>query len=173
MGIDTADFDPFLAERERQLRASRATPSGSIGVDLRARRRSGRTAAGDDDVPTSYVADVGARRRSGLVLQHRPGAAPGQRPGVHRQLQLHALSRGARPIPGLQTPDDQQNLGFSTSFSPTPFWALSWSYPVQHHRQRVRVPRRAAGARPARVAGGVQLRAERERELRLLLSRST
>jgi hypothetical protein len=36
------------------------------------------------------------------------------------------LSR-TRPIPGITAPGDQQNLGFSTNFSPTPFWSLSWS----------------------------------------------
>jgi hypothetical protein len=36
------------------------------------------------------------------------------------------LSR-VREVPGVIPGTDQQNLGFSTNFSPTPFWALSWS----------------------------------------------
>ena len=31
-----------------------------------------------------------------------------------------------RPGTGVSTPD-RQSLGFSTNFSPTPFWTLSWS----------------------------------------------
>jgi hypothetical protein len=38
----------------------------------------------------------------------------------------YSLSR-RRPIPGLPTPQETQNLGMTTGFSPTPFWALSWS----------------------------------------------
>jgi hypothetical protein len=38
----------------------------------------------------------------------------------------YTLSR-TRPVPGIPAPETQQNLGFSTNFSPTPFWTLSWS----------------------------------------------
>ncbi|HET8650673.1 MAG TPA: hypothetical protein VFL95_11565, partial [Gemmatimonadales bacterium] len=40
----------------------------------------------------------------------------------------YTLSR-TRPIPGAPpgTTTNRQNLGFTTSFSPTRFWALTWS----------------------------------------------
>jgi hypothetical protein len=38
----------------------------------------------------------------------------------------YTLSR-SRPTTLNPSPANTQNLGFSTAFSPTPFWALSWS----------------------------------------------
>ena len=37
----------------------------------------------------------------------------------------YTLSR-TRPVPGV-VQRDQQSLRFSTNFSPTPFWSLSWA----------------------------------------------
>jgi hypothetical protein len=53
-----------------------------------------------------------------------------QRPGRSFSANFNYQLTRTRPVsgvPGAVTPDSRQSLGFSTNFSPTPFWSLSWS----------------------------------------------
>ena len=75
-------------------------------------------------------AEGAARARSTTRRRHRSAR---RRPRLHRQLQLFPDAEPGRsrnqPAAGRG-----QNLGLNTSFSPTPFWSLSWStqYDITH-----------------------------------------
>jgi hypothetical protein len=121
VGVDTAKFAPFLSSVSASFAVSGNTfrSIGSIfglgGKGAGDRRR--------DRVPSSYVVDAGRRNRS----FYNSGQVPFS--GGDRTFTAnfnYTLSR-TRPIAGLENAPDQQNLGFSTNFSPTPFWSLSWS----------------------------------------------
>jgi hypothetical protein len=80
---------------------------------------------GGDEVPTSYVVDPGRRNRPSSF--YNTGQVPFSRAGRGFSANFnYSLSR-TREIPGVAPQVDQQSLGFSTNFSPTPFWSLSWS----------------------------------------------
>ncbi len=125
-GSDTSRFDPFLqrvnasfAISENTLRAVGSIFGlGGKDGDKEGRRR-------DEDIP-SYIAQSGRRARPGSFYNSsqaplRPGAGRGFTASFN-----YSLTR-TRPIPNRATPDEIQNLGLNTSFSPTPFWSLSWS----------------------------------------------
>jgi Tat protein translocase TatC len=123
VGVDTSTFDPFLSSVSASFGVSAATLSsiGSIfglggGSAARSRR--------DDQVPSSYVVDAGRRNRGSF---YNTGQVPFSGGGRSFTANFNYTLSRARPIPGVETPRDRQNLGFSTSFSPTPFWSLSWS----------------------------------------------
>jgi Tat protein translocase TatC len=118
-GIDTSDFDPFLSSVSASFAISGNTlrSIGSIfGLGGTARRPD------SDEVPSSYVADAGRRKGS----FYNSGQAPFSSAGRSFSANFNYTLSRSRPIPGLVS-SDQQNLGFSTGFSPTPFWSLSWS----------------------------------------------
>jgi hypothetical protein len=71
------------------------------------------------------VVDAGQRRRGNSFYNTGQVPFTGSGRGFSANFN-YTLSR-TRPIPGVQTGQDQQNLGLSTNFSPTPFWTLSWS----------------------------------------------
>jgi Tat protein translocase TatC len=122
VGSDTADFAPFLSSVSASFGISSNTlhAIGSIfGLGGKSSRR-----RGDEDVPTSYVVDAGRRNRSSF---YNSGQVQFRGSGRSFTANFNYTLSRQRPIPGLATPSDQQNLGFSTSFSPTPFWSLSWS----------------------------------------------
>jgi hypothetical protein len=125
-GSDTARFEPFLQRVDASFAISSSTlrAIGSIfglggkGPDKADRRR-------DEEIPT-YTAQSGRRTRPGSF--YSTSQAP-LRPGAGRAFSArfnYSLSR-TRPIPGVTTPPEDQNLGVTTNFSPTPFWSLSWS----------------------------------------------
>jgi Tat protein translocase TatC len=119
VGTDTAHFDPFLSSVSASFGISGNTlrSIGSIfGLGGKGDRRD------RDDVPSAYVADVGRRKTS----FYNTGQIPLSGGRSFSANFNYSLSR-VRPVPGAERPPDQQNLGFSTSFSPTPFWSLSWS----------------------------------------------
>jgi hypothetical protein len=118
-GVDTSDFDPFLSSVSASFAISGNTlrSIGSIfGLGGDAPRRD------SDEVPSSYVADAGRRKTSFYNSAQAPFSGAGRSFSANFN---YTLSR-SRPVPGVDR-SDQQNLGFSTSFSPTPFWSLSWS----------------------------------------------
>jgi Tat protein translocase TatC len=120
LGVDTTDFAPFLSSVSASFGISSNTlrAIGSIfGLGGKGPRR------GEEDVPSSYVADAGRRNRGSF---YNSGQVPFSGGRTFSANFNYTLSR-QRPIPGLEPPRDQQNLGFSTNFSPTPFWSLSWS----------------------------------------------
>jgi Tat protein translocase TatC len=118
-GIDTSKFDPFLSSVSASFAISGNTlrSVGSIfGLG-------GDGPRGDtDEVPSSYVADVGRRNPSFYNSGQVPFSSGGRTFSANFN---YTLSRD-RTVPGTES-RNQQNLGFSTGFSPTPFWSLSWS----------------------------------------------
>ena len=101
-------------------------------LDLRAGRKVVRSLSTRrrEEVPTSYVAESGRRARPGSFFSSTQ--APLRRPSrsfsanFNYQLTRTRPPFGVPATPGSE-PADHQSLGFSTSFSPTPFWSLSWS----------------------------------------------
>jgi LptD protein len=122
VGTDTADFDPFLQSVSANFSVSGNTFRSIASVfGLASAKPSGRRE--DDAVPRSYTAESG-RRRPGSF--YSTSQAPLRTPGrAFTAAFNYSLSR-RRPEPGVVDPDDQ-SLGFSTNFSPTPFWSLSWN----------------------------------------------
>ncbi|HEU4680504.1 MAG TPA: twin-arginine translocase subunit TatC [Gemmatimonadales bacterium] len=120
VGSDTADFSPFLSSVSASFGISSNTLSaiGSIfGLG-------GKTDSRDrDQVPSSYGDDIRRRGTSFYNTGQIPFSAAGRSFSANFN---YTLSR-IRPVPGTETQPDQQNLGFSTNFSPTPFWSLSWT----------------------------------------------
>jgi sec-independent protein translocase protein TatC len=121
VGSDTAKFSPFLSNVSASFAVSGSTfrAIGSIfGLG-------GKGPHGQEKVPSSYVADVS--RRSRRTSFYNTGQVPFSPSGrTFSGNFTYSLSR-VRAVPGGIPGTDQQNLGFSTNFSPTPFWALSWS----------------------------------------------
>jgi hypothetical protein len=126
VGTDTAKFAPFLSNVSASFAISESTirSIGSI-LGLGGRQASPGTPGEANRVPSSYVVDPGRRR--GPSSFYNTGQVPfaGGGRGFSANFN-YSLSR-TRPVPGVQPGTDQQNLGFSTNFSPTPFWSLSWS----------------------------------------------
>jgi Tat protein translocase TatC len=119
-GSDTADFAPFLSSVSASFGISANTLRSIGSIFGLGSPRQGRPR--DDEVPSSYVVDAGRRGRDFYNSAQTPFSGGRSFTANFN----YSLSR-TRPIPGLTAPQDQQNLGFSTSFSPTPFWSLSWS----------------------------------------------
>jgi Tat protein translocase TatC len=127
VGTDTARFDPFLSSVSAGFAVSGNTFRSVLAFFGLAR---GPTETPDGQVrtqppPTSYIADVG-RRRAGTSFNTDQYAGSVSR-GFSANFN-YSLSR-TRPTPGddIEDPEARQNLGFSTSFSPTPLWSLSWT----------------------------------------------
>ena len=127
VGSDTADFSPFL----QNVSASFAVSGGllrSIGSIFGLGGKTGREADGRDRVPTSYIAESGRRTRPGSFFSSTQ--SPLQRPGRTFSANFNYQLTRTRPVsgvPDIPAPPSRQSLGFSTNFSPTPFWSLSWS----------------------------------------------
>jgi hypothetical protein len=126
VGIDTARFDPFLQRVDASFAISENTlrAVGSI-FGLGGKRDGSASGRRDEDIPT-YVAQSGRRARPGSF--YNSAQAP-LRPGGGRAFTAsfnYSLNR-TRPVPNQPTPAEAQSLGLNTSFSPTPFWSLSWS----------------------------------------------
>jgi len=118
-GLDTSDFDPFLSSVSASFAISGNTLRG-IGSIFGLGGNAPRTDS--DRVPTSYVADAGRRQNSFYNNGQVPFSSGGRSFSANFN---YTLSR-SRAVPGV-IGNDQQSLGFSTGFSPTPFWSLSWS----------------------------------------------
>jgi sec-independent protein translocase protein TatC len=124
VGVDSAKFAPFLSSVSASFGISSNTlrAIGSIfglgGKESpQARRR--------EEEPDGYVGDFGRRRRPDSF--YNDGQVPFSRGGRAFSANFNYTLSRTRPVPGVTAPPSQQNLGFSTSFSPTPFWSLSWS----------------------------------------------
>jgi Tat protein translocase TatC len=126
VGTDSARFDPFLSSVTAGFAVSANTFRSILSLFGLAHRKIDSTgASGGQSRPTSYVADVG-RRRAGTFFntdQYAGNVGRGFNANVN-----YSLSR-SRPTPGdnIDDPEPRQSLGFSTSFSPTPLWSLSWT----------------------------------------------
>jgi hypothetical protein len=121
VGVDTSRFDPFLSSVSASFAISGNTlrSIGSIvGLGGKARPEAAR-----DEVPSEETSQRQRRRRSSF---YNTGLVPFSTGGRSFAANFdYTLSR-SRPIPGVVRPD-QQSLRFNTSFSPTPFWTLSWA----------------------------------------------
>ena len=119
VGVDTSRFDPFLSSVSASFAISDNTlrSIGSIfGLGGKADAR-----PGQDEVP----GQAGDQRRRPTTFYNTSQMpfSPGGR-GFSANFD-YTLSR-SRPGPSL-IDRNQQSLRFSTNFSPTPFWSLSWS----------------------------------------------
>jgi len=125
VGTDTADFDPFLQAVTASFAISGTTVRSVLGLLGLGGRDSARK---EEPPPPSYVAS-----------QSRYGRPPSFFGGSDQTLGLstnrrftanfnYSLSR-ERPVQGATGGPrrNQQSLGFSTAFAPTPFWSVSWS----------------------------------------------
>jgi hypothetical protein len=121
VGTDSAKFAPFLSSVSASFAISGNTLR-SIGSIFGLGGSAPRTR---EQVPSSYVVDAGRRNRSSAF--YNTGQAPFSRAGRSFSANFNYTLSRTRPVPGQVAPPPQQNLGFSTSFSPTPFWSLSWS----------------------------------------------
>ncbi len=123
VGTDSAHFDPFLQSVSASFSISgntfRAIASifGFGGKGDQKERR-------DEVVPTSYVAESGRRARPGSFFNTT--TAPFRSGRAFSASFNYSLSR-TRPDPLVAQAPETQSLGLNTSFSPTPFWSLSWS----------------------------------------------
>jgi len=122
-GVDTSSFDPFLQSVSAAFAVSGNT-FRSIGSLFGLGGKPGTQAARPEQVPTSYVAQSGRQARPGSFFSstQAPIGATTRAFTANFNYQLNRT----RPGIGVPTPD-RQSLGFSTNFSPTPFWSLSWS----------------------------------------------
>jgi lipopolysaccharide transport LptD-like protein len=122
VGTDTAKFVPFLSSVSASFGVSGNTLR-AIGSIFGLGGKGGPRAA--EEEPGGYVVDTGRRRRPSSL--YNTGEVPFSRGGRSFSANFNYTLSRTRPIAGVDTPPTQQNLGFSTSFSPTPFWSLSWS----------------------------------------------
>ncbi|MGH7581210.1 MAG: twin-arginine translocase subunit TatC [Gemmatimonadales bacterium] len=126
VGSDTADFNPFLQRLDASFAISGNTlrAIGSVfglgGKDARKgdRRR-------DEQIP-GYIAQSGRRTRPGSFYSTSQAPFRSEAGRAFSASFNYSLSR-TRPIPGRPVLPEDQNLGMTTNFSPTPFWSLSWS----------------------------------------------
>jgi hypothetical protein len=118
-GVDTSHFAPFLSNVSASFAISGNTLN-SIGSIFGLGRKGPRKHS--DEVPSSYVADAGRRQGS----FYNSGQVPFNSGGRSFSANFNYTLSRSRPIAGVVL-RDQQNLGFSTGFTPTPFWTLSWS----------------------------------------------
>ncbi len=124
VGTDTATFDPFLQNVSLSFALSSRTVRSFLGL-LGLGQGSAEGREEDEEPPPSYLAQSGRGLGRGGAFNTESPEASTRRPFSANF--NFTLSR-ARPIPGATfTAPDRQNLGFSTSFSPTPFWGVSWS----------------------------------------------
>ncbi len=131
-GLDTASFDPFLQSVSASFALSGQTLRGIGGLF---------GLGGGDPAPpgarpatapqpTSYITDP----RAGI--QGRSLAMSNLLSGARRPFSatVNVSITRARPLPEDETgegqavgPSGNSNLGFSTSFSPTRYWGVSWT----------------------------------------------
>jgi Tat protein translocase TatC len=125
-GSDTSDFDPFLQRVDASFAISSNTlrSIGSI-FGLGGKEAKPGERRGDDRIPT-YIAQSGRRTRPGSFYSTSQAPFRSETGRAFSASFNYSLSR-TRPVAGRTTPPEDQNLGVTTNFSPTPFWSLSWS----------------------------------------------
>ena len=170
VGVDTSDFDPFLQRVRRELRHLREY----VSLARAHLRNLGRLRIRPRESGT---------RRSRATSPSRVGAPDPGRSTAPTRRRFGAVGARSRPASSIRSPAPDRfrsecsrttrASNLTTNFSPTPFWGLSWSTQYSITDGTVRVASRPPGARSARVAGGVQLRAESHRERLRSTSRST
>jgi lipopolysaccharide transport LptD-like protein len=122
VGTDAAQFDPFLQNVSANFSVSGNT-FRSIASMFGLGSKKNEPGRRDETVP-AYVAESGRRARPGSF--YSPSQAPFRSGRAFTASFNYSLSR-TRPDPLQPSPPETQSLGLNTSFSPTPFWSLSWS----------------------------------------------
>jgi len=120
VGVDTSRFDPFLSSVSASFAISGNTlrSIGSIfGLGGKADARPAR-----DEVPGQQAGGQRRRATSFYNTSQLPFSPGGRSFSANFD---YTLSR-TRPGPSV-IEKNQQSLRFNTSFSPTPFWSLSWA----------------------------------------------
>ncbi|MFI5234500.1 MAG: putative LPS assembly protein LptD, partial [Gemmatimonadales bacterium] len=150
VGTDSARFDPFLTNVSLIFAVSGGTFRGLgrffglLGPDT---ARGSHAAA---PPPPNYVAQSASQPRPGdfnSTSQFGGGTGGGFTANVNLTISRQRPSAFLNPLGGVAAgPATQENVGFSTSFSPTPFWNVSWTsmYNIALHRfesQNVRLQR--------------------------------
>jgi hypothetical protein len=125
VGSDTAKFKPFLQNVNLSFALSGRTMRSFLGL-FGVGGEAGKDGEDDEgEPPPSYLAQSGRGLGRGGAFNTESPYGSSRRPFTANL--NFSLSR-SRPLPGATAPaGDRQNLGFSTSFSPTPFWGVSWS----------------------------------------------
>jgi Tat protein translocase TatC len=120
VGTDTAKFAPFL---------SNVSASFSVSEDIFRSLGSlfGLGGKGETSGPRAPGEGARAPRQRRPTSFYNTGQVPFSGGGRGFSANFNYTLSRVRPVPGLPEPPDQQNLGFSTSFSPTAFWSLSWA----------------------------------------------
>jgi Tat protein translocase TatC len=123
VGVDTSSFDPFL----QSVSASFAVSGNTFRAIGSIFGLGGKGPTRPEQVPTSYVAESGRRTRPGSFFSSTQ--VPLRRTGRAFTANFNYQLTRTRPNSAVVTTTsaDRQSLGFSTNFSPTPFWSLSWS----------------------------------------------
>ena len=129
-GADSSKFSPFLQNVSASFQISGNTFRSIASIFGLAK---GGQARGPQQTPTGYVAESGRRTRPGGFFS--PSQLPLRQGGraftanFNYQLSRTRTPFGINPTTGLPYPPvpGRQSLGFSTNFSPTPFWSLSWN----------------------------------------------
>ena len=125
VGITGTKFSPFLQNVTASFGMSANTfraIGGLLGLNAPPKAGAARATAG---VPSSYASDPMGRTQ-GRSLQASNTLGPTRRPFTAN---VNLTISRARQVPGSAFPPrpGQSNIGFSTSFSPTRFWGVSWS----------------------------------------------
>jgi len=125
VGVQGTKVSPFLQNVTASFGLSANTfraIGGLLGLNAPPKAGAARSAGG---VPSSYVSDPMGRTQ-GRSLQSSNQLGPTRRPFTAN---VNLTISRARQVPGSAFPPapGQSNIGFSTSFSPTRFWGVSWS----------------------------------------------
>jgi Tat protein translocase TatC len=118
VGVKGVAFDPFL----QQVNLSFAVSSATFSPLLRLfGLQAGGERAGPEPEPRGYVADTYRPVRPGpeAIYGFTQGSTP-----LGRRFQANV---SYTLVKSRLTADKQSNVGFSTTFSPTPLWGVSWS----------------------------------------------
>ncbi len=126
VGFDTTGFDPFLQSVSASFAVSGATFRSLLSA-VGLRKEDETPPRRGEAPPPSYIAESGRGARPGQGSFFSTEQVP---TGLGRRFTANfnlSVSR-TRPVPGSETPTpDRSNLGFSTSFSPSALWSVSWS----------------------------------------------
>jgi Tat protein translocase TatC len=126
-GFSSSHFDLFLQD----VTASAAVSSGTVTSILRAfglAKKPAATAKQQEQPPPSYVASQSRYGRPPSFYTS-DNSGYGFQSTSSRRFSANFNYTLVRSRPSSTTPAQptQQNLGFSTTFAPTPFWTASWS----------------------------------------------